>query len=132
LYISLWTEPPGYSNFTLNAAELKRQDRVLEEQFQACNHFKAIQHEIFRRLSQGQLSLSQACDELYQRAREEYPPFLRFLRDPNCPLKEKLARNVIDYFRMQTRATPSSKEVALRLERERKAPSFCAWCRQPW
>jgi len=126
-------EPPAYSRFTLNPAELARQAKYLDDQLRTRNYFATIQDDIFARLAQGELSLPQACDRLYQCAREIYPKYLRFPGAVgNTPLKEKVARNIVVYFQLEAEDTPSFREAALRLEQELAARPFRDWCRQPW
>jgi hypothetical protein len=125
-------EPPGYGRFSLNAAELKRESQFLDEQLQARSGFKAIEDDILNSLAQGKLSLAQACDRLYQRAHQVYPRFLRFLRDPKLTLKERMARNLVEFFHLEADVNPSCAEVLRRLERDLASPTFCDWCRKPW
>jgi hypothetical protein len=126
-------EPPAFSSFIQTSAELARQTKYLHERIRAHSFLLTIQDDILQRLAQGELSLPQACDQLYQSAREFYPQYLRFPGVVmNSPLKEKIARDIVVHFRLTVEDTPSFLKVVLRLEQEMAAPPFRDWCRQPW
>ena len=127
-------EPPGYSWFNLDPAELARKTKYLDDQIRARHSFLAIEYEILERLGRGQLSLPQACDQLYQRAREVYPRSLASLRKAtgNMPLKEKMAHGLVEHFRFEAENTPSFCEVVARLQQELSSKPFRDWGRQPW
>ena len=63
-------EPPGYSRLIQEPAALARQAKYLDDQFRARHSFVTIQDDIVERLVRGELSLPQACDRVYERARE--------------------------------------------------------------
>jgi hypothetical protein len=132
LRMPAWRETAGYSRFVFDAAKLKRQGKYLDGQFQARFHFKAIENEILGMLAQGDVSLIQACDQLYYHACTVYPRFLRILKDPKIPLKEKMARTFIEFFYLEAETTPSCGEVARRLEQQLAARVFREWCQIPW
>jgi len=132
LGIPLLYEPPAYSRFALNTGEMRRRAKYLDEQMQARNDFTAFEDEILRKLAQGQLSITQACDRLYQHACQVYPRYLRFLRDPKTSLKERMARNCVEILRLEAEDTPSYSDVVSRLERDFAGNTFREWCKQPW
>ncbi|HMF18124.1 MAG TPA: hypothetical protein VKE98_13005 [Gemmataceae bacterium] len=130
--IPLLYEPPAYSRFTLNTSEMRRQAKYLDEQIRARSSFMAFEDEILHKLAQGQLSLTQACDRLYQHACQVYPRYLRFLRDPKTSLKERMARNCIEILRLEAEDTRSFMEAVPRLERELAGNTFREWCKDVW
>jgi hypothetical protein len=127
-------EPPGYCRFNLDSVALARQAKYLDDQFRARRSFVAIQDDILERLVRGELSLSQACDQLFRSAREAYPRGLTFLRKAagTMPLKQKMASDLVDCFRFDAEDTPSLLKVAARLEQELNSKPFRDWCEQPW
>lgn len=127
-------EPPGYSRFNLDPAELSRQGKHLDDLIHARDSFMAIQENILERLVRRELSLSQACDRFYQSAREVYPRCLAFLRRVagNIPLKKKIAYDLVDCFRLEAEDIPSFFAVASRLELELSSKPFQDWCGQSW
>jgi len=129
-----YLEPAGYSRFNLDPAEVASQKKYLDDLIHARESFVVIQDNILERLVRGKLSLPQACDRLYQSARDVYPRGLAFLRKVagNMPLKKKMACNLVDYFRLEAEDTPSFFEVASRLQQELSSKPFRDWCGQSW
>jgi hypothetical protein len=126
-------EPPAYSRFALNSGELRRESDKLDQMLQARNRFMAIEDEIFCMLAQEQLTLIEACDHLYQCARDINPRYLRFLPDPKKNLKERMADNIIGFFRLEAAEKSSSyTEIVLRLEREIVGQDYRDWCNISW
>jgi len=129
----LFWEPPAHALLIRSPAELARQSQCLDDQIRAHKYFATIQDDILARLAQGELSLPEACDRLYQCARQFYPKFLRFHgAKENAALKEKVARNIIVYFQLEAEDTPSFMKVARRLEQKLVAKPFRDWSRLPW
>ena len=129
----LFWEPPAHSLLIRSPAELARQAQCLDDQIRAHKYFATIQDDILAALAQAELSLPEACDRLYQCAREHYPNYLRFPGAVmNTTLKEKVARNIVVYFQLEAEDAPSFKQVALRLQQELAAKPFRDWCRRPW
>jgi hypothetical protein len=129
---SFFPEPPAYSWYSLDPAEIAVRSKYLDGQFRAREYFIELKDGILKKLARGELSLPQACDRLIDSARTFYPSYLRFLGiDTNMPLKENLARNLVASFRREAEDAPSFVEVALRLEQQLVAQSFLDWCRQP-
>jgi len=127
-------EPPGYSWLIEDPATLPRRAKDLDDQMRARHSFAVLQDGILDRLVRGELSLSRACDRVYESATEIYPRSLVFLRKAagNMPLKEKMACTLLDYLRSDANDTPSLLEVVSRLEEELNSKPFQAWCEQPW
>lgn len=129
-----FAEPPGYSRFNLDSDPLARQAKYLDDQIRARHSFMAIQDGILENLVRGELSLSQACDRLYQSAWEVYPRSPAFLRvaGGTIPLKKKMACNLVGCLRSDAEDTPSLSKAAARLEQEMNSKPFRDWCEQPW
>ena len=127
-------EPPGYSRLIEDPTALPRRGKDLDGLIRARHSFVAIQDGILNSLARGELSLPQACDRIYESAREVYPRGLTFLRKAagNMPLKKKMACKLVDYLRSDASDIPSLWNVVVCLEEELKSKPFQDWCEQPW
>ena len=127
-------EPPGYSRLIEDPTALPRRGKDLDGLIRARHSFVAVHDGVLEGLARGELSLCQACDRVYESAREIYPRSLVFLRKAagNMPLKKKMACTLVDYLRSDANDTPSLLEVVSRLKEERNSKPFQAWCEQPW
>ena len=130
--LELGYQPPAY-RYLLDPAELARQTKTIDDRIRARKLMLELRDGILERLAQGKVSLPQACDQVYQNAREVYPSFLhKFAVGEKTTPKEKMARYLVACFRLEGEYTPSCLETALRLEQDLACKPFRDWCRRPW
>ena len=121
---ALWFVQPGVARNSWEVATAQQQERAIKHEIDRARRdaFASFLDQVNEQIADGRTSLEQARNSVLAYSETYYPNYLDHVMtfEPGATLEEKIARNLVRYFRTADASEPRYSNPALRTRLEQE------------